>query len=99
MDEATNFTSSPGTCIFTNNASLVDKVYVASPFYSTHKPIGFDVKNRTFKQYAIKRTVRNYRDVDFQIINNDMNNVIWKSSVFNSTNVLEIYDNFLHIYN
>ena len=98
VEEATNFTSSPGTCIaliFTNNASLVDKVYVASPFCITHKPISFDVKYRTFKQYAFKRTVRNYRDVDFQIINN----VIWKSSVFNSTNIHEIHDNFFSHHN
>ena len=82
VDEATNFTSTPGTCIdliFTNNASLVDKVYVASPFCSTHSPISFDIKYKTLKQYAFKRTVRNYHDVDFQIINNDMNNVSWNS--------------------
>ena len=57
--------------------------------------ISFDVKYRSFKQYAFKRTVRNYRDVDFQIINN----VIWKSSVFNSTNIHEIYDNFFSHHN
>ena len=97
VDEATNFTSTPGTCIdliFTNNANLVDKVYVASPFCSTHSPVSFDVKYKTFKQYAFKRTVRNYHDVDFQIINNDMNNANWNSSVFNSNNTHEIYDIF-----
>ena len=92
----------PGTwidLIFTNNASLVDKVYVAPPFCSTHLPISFDVKYKIFKQYTFKGTVRNNLDVDFQIMNNDMINVNLNSSVFNSTNIHEIYDNFLHSYN
>ena len=52
VDEVTNFTSTPGTCIdliFTNNPSLVEKVFIASSFCSTHLSISFDVKNRTFK--------------------------------------------------
>lgn len=98
VNEPTNFTTFPGTCIdlvFINNPSIVDKVYVASPFCSTHSPVSFDVKYKTFKQYAYKRTVRNYNCTNFKDVECDLNTIDWDTEVFNTENINEIYDNFL----
>lgn len=84
--------------VFTNNPTIVDKVYVASPFCSTHSPVNFDVKYKTFKQYAYKRTVRNYNCTNFKDVECDLNTVDWDTGVFIRENN-EIYDNFSQIYN
>ena len=102
VNEPTNFTSTPGTCIdliFTNNDSIVDKVSVTTPICSTHSPVSFDITYNTFKQYAYKRTIRNYNYANYADISNDINITDWDSTVFNSENINEVYDNFLQTYN
>lgn len=92
VDKPTNFTSIPRTCtcidlVFKSNPSIVDNIYVASPFCSTRSPACFNIKYKTFKQYAYKRTVRDYSNAGFEIINNRIDSIDRDSAVFNSTNI------------
>ena len=99
VDKPTNFTYIPRICIdlvFTSNPSIVDNIYIASHFCGTHSPVCFDIKYKTFKQYAYKRTVRDYRNAGFEIINNGMDSIDWDSAAFNSTNINDTYNDFLH---
>ena len=47
------------------------------------------------KQYVYKRVVRNYENVNFHALNEELSQVDWNNTVFNSDNINEIYSNFI----
>ena len=98
INNATNFTTNTGTCIdliLTNNTSLIQNQYTTAPFCSSRSVISVEINFTVHKQYAYKRVVRNYENVNFHALNEELSQVDWNNTVFNSDNINEIYSNFI----
>ena len=81
--------------ILTNNTSLIQNQYTTAPFCSSHNFISVEIKFTVHKQYAYKRVVRNYYNVNFHELNEELLQVDWNNTLFKSDNINEIYSNFV----
>ena len=99
IHENTNFTVHTGTCIdliLTNNSSLVSESFILPPFCSTHSVIGAELRLHSFKQFAYKRKIRDYKLANYDKANDDIKQINWEEDVFNGENIDDIYNSFLN---
>ena len=99
--EATNFTTTPGTCIdlvLTNNRNTVKSVEVLSPFCSSHSPVTAEINFKINKEYSYKRTIRKYDSADYAGFVSDIKNIDWNNTFNSCDNINDMYSKFLDIY-
>lgn len=80
----TNFTTQPGTCIdliITNNTQLVETTNILTPVCSSHSPICMETKYFTHKEYAYKRTVRQYNQCNYDELNPELQSINWDTCI------------------
>ena len=99
--EATNFTTTPGTCIdlfLTNNRNTVKSVEVLSPFCSSHAPVSAEINFKVHKEYSFKRTIRKYDSANYVGFVRDLNEIDWNDTFNTCDNINDMYSKFLDIY-
>ena len=65
-----------------------------APFCSSQSVINVEIKFTVNNQYAYKR-VRNYENAHLHALNEELSQIDWNNTVFNSDNIDEIYSNFI----
>ena len=65
-----------------------------APFCSSQSVINVEIKFTVNNQYAYKR-VRNYENANLHALNEELSQIDWNNTVFNSDNIDEIYSNFI----
>ena len=98
INDPTNFSNFPvnsGTCIdliLTNNTNMVMDTFILPPFCSSHSVIGIEIQYKTFKEYAYKREIMDFKAADYAGLRTTLLNIDW-DDVFNDDD-----DDIDHIY-